>query len=572
MYETPLPGRTVHKAETLVSGTRLRRLLLGDYGRVALLTLLALIITSLPYLYAYSIATPERIFGGIVLNVPDNVQYFSWFRDHESALLVSNRMTAEPNEPALFNLLWLVLAQIGLVTGWELPTLYHLLRVVAGVSFLVLLWPFCGLFTRDRAERWTAYLLIAVGGGLGWIWVVHKYVFGLADVAHPLDLYVSEPNAFFNIMAFPHFMVAAVLICAIFYAYLEALRRRSWALAGLAAFLGITLTLQHAYDLLIIVLVPAGALGLMLLRDRRIPWFGGFALALLSIVSAPPPLYFAWLTSRDPLWQRVLAQFSLAGIFTPGPLHLMILMGVPLVIVLGGLIWGGASLIRRGAFQPMRAVQHRDNDLFLWAWLVIGFGLLYIPTDFQIHMLNTWQIPVALIAARMLHRRLIPALSAQRPALARWVPLLVILAVIPVNLYLVAWRVIDLRRQEAPFYLSQHEAAALNWLAANADNSQVVFSGLNLGQYVPARSDARTFLGHWAQTVDFLEKREQARVFFTPEADDAFRRTLLNDFNVTFLIHGPEERAFGAFDPATLDYLEPAFSSGDVTIYRVTPE
>lgn len=534
----------------------------------AALVLGALALTALPYLYAYASSPPDRVFQGVGFNVPDHMQYFSWLRDHRSDWLVPNRMTSEHNEPALFNLLWLVVGRVQAATGWSTIALFHGVRVLAGAALLLVLAAVCASFTRDRAERLTAVLVLALGSGLGWIWVVAKYARGLADVPFPFDVYVAEPNTLFILMAFPHFTIATALILAIFLCYLEALRRRNAALAAAAAALGLVLTLQHAYDLLIITLVPAGALGLMLLRDRRMPWFGGLALLGLGLAAMPPALYFTWLTSGDPLWREVLDQFSNAGVFTPPPQHLLVLMGVPLILVLVALL--------DAALRPGRAARLRrslaaasDADLLLLSWLVVGFVLLYIPTDFQIHMLTAWQVPVGLAAVRWLHRRAMPALSRARPRLARWLPALLVAAVIPTSVYLIGWRALDLGRHTAPYSLGRDEEAALRWLGRATTRDDVVLSGLTLGQFVPAYADARTVLGHWAQTARFYDKRQAVASFFGAGTSDAERAALLERYGVTYVLRGAEERALGPFDLAASPLFEPAFRAGSTAIYRV---
>jgi hypothetical protein len=369
-------------------------------------------------------------------------------------------------------------------------------------------------------------------------------------------------------MAFPHFTIATTLILAVFFCFLRALESRSWLYASAGAALALLLTVQHAYDLLIIGLVPAGALVLIWLRDRRVPWFGGWAMLLIGGLATPPALYFTWLTSRDPLWKEVLAQFANAGVFTPPPWHLMILLGLPLLVVIGAII---STLPRLQSLLGRDGLLAKadDYDLFLWSWLIVGFALLYVPTDFQIHMLNAYQVPLALIAARTLRRRLLPALAPRAPRIAHWLPLVFVLAVLPTNVYYIGWRMLDLGRHQAPYSLSVHEVAALDWLDRTASSDDVVFSGLELGQYVPARSDARTFLGHWAQTVDFYGKRASVARFFDPATADIERQALLDEFAIRYVLHGPEERALGSFDPSTSALFQPAFSSGDVAIYSV---
>jgi hypothetical protein len=519
-----------------------------------------------PTLYGYLSSTPERRFQGIVYGVADTAQYFSWMRDHRSDWLVSNRMTSEANPPALFNLLWLAIGRIQAATGWDTLVLFHGVRVIAGAALLGALYPLCALFTRGRAERISAYLVITLGAGLGWIWVVVKYLQGVPEVPFPLDIYVAEPNTLFILMAFPHFTIATTLIVGVFWCYLEALRRRSTGLVAAAALLGLTLTLQHAYDLLIITLVPAGALALMLLRDRRIPWFGGIALGVIGLAALPPPLYFTWLTSQHPIWRQVLDQFSNAGVFTPAPHHLLILMGVPLLLVVAASV---SMLIRPPPLLRKAFAAASDTDLFLWSWLIVGFALLYIPTDFQIHMLNSWQIPVGLIAVRWLCRQILPVVAAARPRLARALPLLLVIAVLPTNVYLISWRILDLGRQQAPYSLAADEVAALRWLGESTSRHDVVLSGLTLGQFVPVYSDARSFLGHWAQTVGFYDKQEQVRRFFDPASTDDERRALARAFALTYVIYGDEERGLGGYDPGRSPLFAPVFAHGGTVIYRI---
>lgn len=529
---------------------------------------LVLLIATLPTLLAYMGGPSDRRFQGIVYGVADTAQYFSWLRDHRTDWLVPNRMTAEPNQPALFNLFWLGIGRAQAATGLPTAVLFHSVRVIAGAALLLTLYATCARFTSGRAERMGAFLVTALGSGLGWIWVLAKYARNLPDVPFPFDVYVAEPNTLFILSAFPHFTIATTLILAILLCYLAALRARSVRLVALAALLGLTLTLQHAYDLLIITLVPGGCLALMLLRDRRIPWFAGLAALAVGLVALPPPLYFTWLTSRDPLWREVLAQFSNAGVFTPPPQHLMILMGAPLLLALAA---AATALIPPGRRRRLAAAlaTASDADLLLWSWFGVGFLLLYIPTDFQIHMLTAWQVPVGLIAVRWLQRRAAPALATARPLLARALPALLLAAVLPTSIYLVSWRILDLGRHEAPYWLGAGEEEALRWLGERATRDDVVLSGLTLGQFVPVYSDARTMLGHWAQTANFYDKQEQVAAFFAPGLGDAERRALLTRYGVTYILYGPEERALGAFDPARSPLLEPAQQTDSVVVYRV---
>src|SRR5512146_2454692 len=126
---------------------------LTEWGMVGIVTALVLIVTSLPLIFAYQTTPPDRQFMGIMLDVPDHVQYFSWMRELSTANLAANKLTPEANAPVFFNLLWWTLGRLGALLGWGYPLLFQLLRVGATVLFLALLYRMCSWFLKDRPAR-----------------------------------------------------------------------------------------------------------------------------------------------------------------------------------------------------------------------------------------------------------------------------------------------------------------------------------------------------------------------------------------------------------------------------------
>ena len=74
------------------------------------------------------------------------------------------------------------------------------------------------------------------------------------------------------------------------------------------------------------------------------------------------------------------------------------------------------------------------------------------------------------------------------------------------------------------------------------------------------------------ETVSYTEKRTAVSRFYDAETPDADRRALAEEWGVAYVFHGAEERALGNFDPAKAPWLEPAFRSGEVVVYRVALE
>lgn len=525
-----------------------------------------LLLTYLPYLFAYHTAPPDRQFMGVMVNIPDHFQYFSWMREAQTQVLVANQLTPETSQPLLFNLLWWVLGRLEVVTGLPYDALYQGTRWLAGAFVLAATYFFCGVVFQNRLKRWTAFLVSALGSGLGWVWVIDKYLSNLPDLRYPFDIFTSEPNTFFNVLAFPHFAIAAGLIALIFGVVLLGQRAQSLRYAWLAAALALLLSLQHAYDMFIIYPVIGLYALFIWLRDRKFPAYLFKLGVIVVLVSMWPALQAFIITSLDPVWQGVLAQFDNAGAFTPGPLHLPILMGLSWLLA----IW---ALDIRSAWRD-----RDDTHLFILAWFLAHFPLIYIPLNFQIHLLSGWQVVTAVLAVIGLYTRVLPLLrrvfkSAPPQRLARWASAALVLVVLPANLYIFAWRFVDLRRYDYPFYAETSLLAAFDYLETQVQADSVVLSSLTTGQYLPALTGARSFLGHWAQTLDFYGKESMVSAFFDPAADDEQRADILRQFGVDFVIFGSSERALhpdGSHDPADVPFLEEAFRSGDVVVYRVT--
>jgi hypothetical protein len=183
----------------------------------------------------------------------------------------------------------------------------------------------------------------------------------------------------------------------------------------------------------------------------------------------------------------VLAQFANAGVFTPPIYRLPVLMGFAFLFAI-------YTVIRN---NPLRVSQYDNNELFVLGWFLITFVLIYIPADFQIHMLNGWQVPIAILATQGLFKYVIPAAkrTAERKNWAlsesnikKAIIAAFMLLIIPTNVYLFFWRFLDLGRNDYPYYLYHEELASMTWIEANASPDDVVISSEMIGQYIPAHT------------------------------------------------------------------------------------
>jgi hypothetical protein len=539
-----------------------RKPISGQEWRFVWTTITAvLVVTSLPYLYGYLSSPPDRQFMGLMLDVPDHGQYLSWWRSFQSSVLVRNKLTPEPNEPLFFNLLWWVLAQVSRWTGLGYAPVYQAFRWVAGGSFLWATYRLIAQFLPKVRQRRTAFLLVTFSSGLGWVLVVLKYTLTRGKLLFPLDVYIAEGNSFLCILGYPHFAFAVTFIALIFEFVWRGWREERTKYMIIAGALALLLGWMHAYDLLLIYGVMGTFALLIWLKQRAFPWplfWGGVIVFALSCSGA---IYSVILTTADPLWEEVLAQFANADVYTPSPPHLVILFGFSLIAAVA--TWVGLA----------RRKRWNEENLFVMGWFLAGAALNYIPTDFQIHMLNSWQIPMMILVTKGLYDFIAPPIGNWRPVTGekatRWVVAVFVMAVLPTNLYLWAWRFVDLARHNYPYYLHCDEVTALEWLDENIEPEDIVFSSLTIGQYVPALSGNTAFLAHWAQTVNFYDKQNRVARFFEAATPDAERAETLHTFGVDYIFYGPAERDLGDYDPATAPWLALTFSTSQVEVYRV---
>ena len=289
------------------------------------------------------------------------------------------------------------------------------------------------------------------------------------------------------------------------------------------------------------------------------------------LISSPAPLYFWWLSSEaNPTWRQALAQYDNLGATTPSPLHLLILLGPTFLL----------ALLQVGVFAARQRSGDRlsDRTLFLGGWFIANIAVIYLPLRFQIMLLTGLQFVMAVLATDFLYERVVPWLAGRqlptwwnsaRVPPGRLVSTLFLLAVIPTNVYLFAWRIVDLRRQQAPYYLDRDLIAAFDWLERTGEREDVVLSSFATGHYVAGLTGLRPFYANAVMTLDAHLKEDVVSRIFSADATDEERQNLLRQYDIGYIIHGELERELGTFDPSRAEYLTPTFHLGDTTVFRV---
>jgi hypothetical protein len=513
-------------------------------------------VTMLPYWFGWSAAGPDAVFMGLLFDVPDHAQYWAWVTSSaRDGLFISNALTPEPNPASFMNPMMWLLAQ-GRRAGVGFPELFQLWRAVgAMVAVGGIVWCTRVLVT-DPEQRRTARWVALLGGGFGWALVAVKVIGGLPETPFPTDVYTVEPNTFWAVLSYPYLALAQGLLALVLTAAWQAYQQPSVSRVGVAALGAAVLGAFHAYDLLIVYAVLGAAVVLIALRRRRVPWrLVGVAVAV-GLASAPIALYYRHLTTATPLWRDILAQYANAGVWTPTPPHMIILMGLPLLLAVAG-----GWLRRRGP----------DRELFVIAWALAGGLLPYLPVVYQIKLLTGWQVPLAILAASAWHEawsRYAPRVLARAGATGATLALVVL--VVPTNLYLVGWRFVELRRHSTPYFVSTGERDALAWLAERRTDRDVVLAREDFGRWVPGYTGMRAALAHWAMTARYFERRRVMDAFFSERLPEDDRAAVQAAVGATYVVwSAPPGVAPTPFDPGEGGTRELVFARPAARIYRV---
>jgi hypothetical protein len=538
-----------------------------EYRFVLVIGILALTITSVPYVIGAARATEDRVFGGFVFALEDCYSYLAKMRQGaQGAWLFHIAYTSEPHMGTLFFPFHLVLGKVAALVPFggltaRMVWVYHAARWVFGLGLLLTVYRFLAVFTTQMAVRRVAWLMVTFGGGLGWLIVA----LGQSDWLGfpPLDFILPEGFTFLVLYAFPHIALGrALLLWGILFLL------KAWGIkqqtanikfqiprVGWAALVGLFWLLM---GLIVPFYVPVawaamGAAWLVLcVRRWRIMWREALLAAVPVLVSAPVVGYSLWVFNSDPVYEVWSAQNL---ILSPHPLHYLAAYGVPLLLA---------------AFAVRDAWRSEGPAWLALAWVGVVPFLVYLPFNLQRRLLEGVQVPLSLLAAWGLGRIL--NFKLQISSLRRWLVVGVVLFILSLtNVMLVAGNTMVLRWRSEPIYRDAAEIAALDWLSGRVETHDVVLTSYETGNYLPARVWARVFVGHGPETVDFAQKKSLAARFFnSTRADDEWRRQFLEEYGIDYVFWGPNERKLGKFVPYEASYLQPIYEEmPDYAIFEV---
>lgn len=542
----------------------------AEWRFAVILALVALLLSSLPYLIAARLTPADQLYNGLVFAVDDGYSHLAKLQQGaRGAWRFHILLTSEPHEPIVTNLFYLALGHLMRWLNADLLPFYHGARLISGFIVLLILYRFIASFIARPADRRLAYFLAIFGSGLGWLAPLFTGTLALNGLA-PVEFWLIEMYTFFSLMVFSHFNVAVFCLLLLFLFALHFVETGKWKFALLAAASAVGLSAIHPY----MMLVASGALALYWLQQtllrRKLWWQPLPGLALVAL--APLPVVAVqFIGLRD---NPIMAGWQVQNLtLSPPPLHYILGYGILLGLALVGIWW-----MWRREIDPIGA-ERLPRWPLLPLWLLVVAALLYAPLvfDIQRRFIEGAHIPVAILATAGLRYVVQPGVARSRVAgwlaargygrqrLAGLTGLLLVMLTVPSTILLLAVGLTYATGDKPTLRFSQDEVAVIAWLEENSEIDVALMRSYDVGGYLPAFTGRRSFMGHWTETVELELKRELADSFYQGNAGEE----LLQRYHVDYVFYGPREKAMGRALDNPPPYLQAVFSSGDVMLFRV---
>ncbi len=446
------------------------------------------LLTLPPILIAALRAPSGRVFPGYVVIARDAYVYQSmWRAGWHGAWLFHPAYTSE-SLPGILLYPWYLWPAhlIGWASG---PWLYHLSRLAVAAALLMAIYLLTSELFRPQVMRRWAFVLCALGGGIGTL-LPHNVQIGPLTT-HATEMTSPGSSVADLISMAPHLPWALALMCWTMVVALRLRRGGSRALvaSGLLAVLG----LQLIYPQL--ALLTAAVVGgwVLLRRHRRALRFT----AAMALIQLPYLGYLLWVWETSPNTLRVIrSSLEVGDLFGFLVLSHLVASGLILVALFGRRLRG---------------------DLLLPAFWIAGMTLFMFAPGISGTLGRSFMassVPFGLCAAP----GLLVALRRLRAVRFRRRVLIITLAASSFyGIFSLAqpYWIAAFRLDPHAEYESQGEAALLARLAPFVSARDVVLTTYLDGIFVPAQTNARAFDGHPEMTIDARRKSDEALAFFS---------------------------------------------------------
>ena len=498
-------------------------------------SILVLVMVTIPYLYASFQGGDAYQFGGFLLNPIDGNSYLAKMRQGwNGSWKFALPYTANPGKGAYLFLFYISLGHLARLLQIPLLIMFHGVKFIGTALMLMSMARFFDLTLETPRLKQSAFCLAALGSGLGWTVIP----WGLFTA----DFWVAEAYPFLSAYANPHFPIGLAITL---YLIQPGEKNRIYVMGIMTALLALILPFG-----VVILIVLHGTLVLdeffsepyhkitdvFKPKHMKYVWvIGGIGLPFL--------IYDWWVTNADP----VLSLWNEQNLTPSPPLWDTLLSFSPALILA---IWG------------IRKAWETKNKKPLVYWGILGVALMYFPWSLQRRFMLGYYVPMAGLAVLGIEH-----ISKNLQVRFKSMVIVLMIFVVPTNAIVILSGVQAVKQRTPQIFLTQKEVQALEWVNKNAREDDVILSSPTTGLYIPAYTGRQVYYGHPFETTEAKQKLGKAEGFFKEPWTSDQRKSFLVENEIDYVFYGPREKQLGGVKD--LAYLEVVYDRGGIMIYEV---
>lgn len=572
----------------MVFNSKLYDLDRDEWKFISIWITILIIVTFIPYLSGYLLASPDYRFSGLVYNIVDQNLHLSWMRQAaEGNILFKNLYTPEEHSPQFFHPLFLTLGLLSKIFHLSLISVYQLARVIFSICLLFSIYIFISVSIKEKDVRKTAFLFSCLASGFGWVFMLIRVLAGVQIPGNVTpDLWKVESITFFTILESPLYTLSIILVLWIFILMIQGFHLKKVSLAVSAGVISLVLGFIHTYDLGIVYAVLLFYTVIMYFYEKNslISYLKKFLIMVL--ISSLSLVYNFYVFFTNPGFIGWREQMS-----TPSQNPIFYVLGYGFLFLLAS--YYVYKLVSQSLSN--QKIMH-GVPVFVLCWGFSAFLILYFPVRFSSRFIEGYQIPLAILGAIGLHQYILPKIYQWKPLLSlyrlkgnitpqkvkKFIVTSILLMMIPSNLFVLLNIVRKLSDNSCSlnvvviddcWAVHVDEIEGLSYLEKNVPRDGIVLSGFRMGNYIPRFTGHQVFLGHIDQTNKAMQKNRLAGQFFETNSNDQFRKRLIHEYNLKYIFYQKSdtigEKEIGETNLEELPYLKLEFKNKRVKIYRV---
>lgn len=413
--------------------------------------------------------------------------------------------------------------------------IFHLGALIFSLGLGITIWWLLKIFLEEERDQRIAFIIILLGGGLGWLffpnWVLPDL--GLSNFTLARSLSMSAEAAS---------LILLLISIGAFYLSVTRSQNKLLILGTLTCFLMLSF---HPYNLIPLTAVFSvfGAYHWLKTGSKNF-------LKVLTLLVITGWFYYL-LLGKELLTNPSFA--GQAGQNQPSPSLILMILG-----------WGILSpLILMALWQK----SENKATLFLKIWFVAQLTTFYLPFHFQKLLIRGLWVPAVILA--VLGFRVLVNKFKWNYA---WVVALLLILTTFSTIFMTYQRLFE-TPQNRWIYLTQAEGQIIEYLKNHEENEEGVLASYRLANIIPAHTSKRVFAGHEFQTPNFGERIFQVNQFYAGKMDEGqAKKFLLEEAKVKWVFWGPDEKAIANLaEIPNKNLLKPILENSIVSLYQILP-